>query len=154
MAQNWMYATPVPVGGSVTYGGGTQAIQWLDSLDAARSMQGNRLPQAEYPDGYLGTIQSRRDQRVMNQLTARANEKSYDRGVHKGERLDPSDYFLPPALALDSRLAQPAAPGEFPLQYVTRAAPRGTMNELLVARGSQSLRDPASWAPSLKPDWS
>lgn len=154
MAQNWQYATPIPIGGSVTYGGGTQAIQWMDPLDAARSMQGNRTPQAQYPDGYLGTIQSRRDQRLTNQMTARANQKSYDRGVHKGERVDPGDYFLPPDMALDSRLAAPAVEGDWPIQYVQRAAPQGTMNELLVARGSQSLRDPASWAPSLKPPWS
>jgi hypothetical protein len=153
MAQNWQYATPVPVGGSVTYGGGSQAIQWLDPMDAARSMQGNRLPQAQYPDGYLGTIQSRRDQRLMNSLTARANQKSYDRGVHKGERVDPGDYFLPPRMAMDSRLAEPAEPA-FPLQYVARAAPQMSMNELLVVRGSQSLRDPRSWAPTLRPNWS
>lgn len=116
-------------------------------------MQGVRTPEATYPDGYLSTIQSRRDQRLLNSLTARANQKSYDRGVHKGERVDPGDYFLPPRMAMDSRLAAPAEPA-FPLQYVARAAPQMSMNELLVVRGSQSLRDPRSWAPTLRPNWS
>ena len=64
-----------------------------DELDAARSMY-RRTPDAQYPDGYLGTINPRRQDR-LKQNTARANNKPYMRGVHKGERMDNKDYFWP-----------------------------------------------------------
>lgn len=149
--QNWQYATPVDVGGSVTYNGGTQAIAWRDPLDAARSMQGDRIPTAEYPDGYLGTIQGRRNDRLLNQMHVRANEKQYDRGVHKGSRLDPADYFFPPGMGPGDRLRQRAVQ-DGPLQYVQRPAPVMTMNEMLVVRGSQSLR--AFQPVDPRPPWS
>jgi hypothetical protein len=65
-----------------------------------------QVPQAQYPDGYLGTIRSRRDDRgrassasdvVLDSLKNRLTQRSYQRGVHKGERIDPSDYFWPKA---------------------------------------------------------
>jgi hypothetical protein len=65
-----------------------------DGLDAMRSMW-RRTPDATYPDGYLGTITNRREDRVMRAVT-RQNQRSYQRGVHKGERIDQSDYFWPP----------------------------------------------------------
>lgn len=64
----------------------------LSELDGKRMGIG-RTPQAEYPDGYLGTIRSRRDDRLLDSAKARVNQKSYQRGVHKGERVDRSDYY-------------------------------------------------------------
>jgi hypothetical protein len=69
-----------------------------------------RTPSAEYPDGYLGTIRSRRDDRgngtdtVLDSLKARQNQRGYQRGVHKGERIDPGEYMWPSALKPDRRL--------------------------------------------------
>jgi hypothetical protein len=57
-----------------------------------------KTPEAEYPDGYLGTIRSRRDDRLLDSTKARVNQKSYQRGVHKGERIDQSDYYWPQQL--------------------------------------------------------
>lgn len=76
-------------------GAGYQAVGFRDVLDARRAMMGIRVPQAEYPDGYLGTIQSRREDRLLDNLKKRANDRSYQRGVHKGERIDQRDYFWP-----------------------------------------------------------
>jgi len=61
-------------------------------LDAIRIGTG-RVPSAEYPDGYLGTIRSRRDDRLLDSIKNRVGQKSYQRGVHKGERIEPSAYY-------------------------------------------------------------
>jgi len=56
------------------------------------------------PDGYLGTIRSRRDDRLLDSIKNRVNQKSYQRGVHKGERIEPSMYFWPDSVNMDSGL--------------------------------------------------
>ena len=72
-----------------------------------------RVPEAEYPDGYLGTIRSRRDDKgkpyavsdtVLDSLKNRQNQRAYQRGVHKGERIDPGQYRWPADLRPDRRL--------------------------------------------------
>lgn len=75
-----------------TYGG--PPPNFRDLLDQQRSAH-NRIPGADYPDGYLGTIRSRRDDRLLRGVQERAGQRSYQRGVHKGERIDRSDYFWP-----------------------------------------------------------
>lgn len=90
-----------------TYGGGGVPVA-RSELDYMRMGVG-RAPQAEYPDGYLGTIRSRRDDRGRPNSTSekvlegvqRTNQRSYQRGVHRGERIDPSDYYLPKELSMD-----------------------------------------------------
>ena len=66
-----------------------------NDLDALRTMY-RRTPDAQYPDGYLGTIESKRRDRLYDGLKSRTNVKPFSRGVHKGERLDGRDYFWPP----------------------------------------------------------
>jgi hypothetical protein len=92
-------------GTNTTYGGGGVPIARSD-LDFLRMGVG-RQPQAEYPDGYLGTIRSRRDDRgrpssvsdkVLDGLKVRIGQRSYQRGVHRGERIDASDYYYPEGL--------------------------------------------------------
>ncbi len=78
-------------------GGGQTQVVSRSSLDAARMGVG-REPGAEYPNGYLGTIRSRRDDRLLDSLKNRQNQRSYQRGVHKGERIDQADYLYPPGL--------------------------------------------------------
>lgn len=65
------------------------------------------------PDGYLGTIRSRRDDKgkpyaisdtVLDSLKNRQNQRAYQRGVHKGERIDPASYMWPENLEPDRRL--------------------------------------------------
>jgi hypothetical protein len=56
---------------------------------------GGRVPSAEYPDGYLGTINDRRQDRVLQGVQKRLTDRSYQRGVHKGDKIDAGDYSWP-----------------------------------------------------------
>jgi hypothetical protein len=86
----------------------------------------NQSPDAQYPDGYLGTIQSRRGDRLLDSLKKRQNQRSYQRGIHKGERIDPSDYFWSPrfnpetALQLEAQGLKFAPLGSAMPQYSPR----------------------------------
>lgn len=90
----WYYgAVNPPQPGAVV---GSEAPQpWVRSVLDARRMMYKRTPDAEYPDGYLGTIIDRRSDRMFDSLKARVNQRSYQRGVHLGERIDPGDYLWP-----------------------------------------------------------
>jgi hypothetical protein len=110
--QNWQYlGANGYVGAYTTTGGGGTPIVPRSDLDFLRLGVG-RVPQAEYPDGYLGTIRSRRDDRgngtdtVLDSLKNRQNQRGYQRGVHKGERIDQAQYFWPEGLKPDRRLKQ------------------------------------------------
>lgn len=74
--------------------GGAQP--WFkDRLDALRSA---RTPEADYPDGYLGTVRTRRQDRLAahgGQASPSETRRSYERGVHVGSRVAPSAYFWP-----------------------------------------------------------
>jgi hypothetical protein len=92
-SQNWQSLGAGGLHGYNNQGGaGTPVAR--DLLDATRIGVG-RVPSAEYPDGYLGTIRSRRDDRLLDSVKSRVNQKAYQRGVHKGERIEPSMYFWP-----------------------------------------------------------
>jgi hypothetical protein len=90
-SQNWQ-----SLGGNGFIGYNNQGGQGLPvargELDAIRIGTG-RVPSAEYPDGYLGTIRSRRDDRLLDSIKSRVGQKSYQRGVHKGERIEPNAYY-------------------------------------------------------------
>lgn len=92
--QNWQ-----SIGGNGFMGYNNQGGQGIPvargDLDAIRIGTG-RVPSAEYPDGYLGTIRSRRDDRLLDSVKNRVNQKAYQRGVHKGERIEPSQYYWSP----------------------------------------------------------
>jgi hypothetical protein len=91
--QNWQSIGGGGFSGYNNMGGqGTPVAR--GELDAIRIGTG-RVPSAEYPDGYLGTIRSRRDDRLLDSIKNRVGQKSYQRGVHKGERVEPSAYYWP-----------------------------------------------------------
>jgi hypothetical protein len=91
--QNWQSLGGGGLAGYNNQGGaGTPVAR--DTMDALRIGVG-RVPSAEYPDGYLGTIRSRRDDRLLDSIKNRVNQKAYQRGVHKGERIEPSMYYWP-----------------------------------------------------------
>lgn len=100
--QNWQ-----SLGGGGFYGYNNQGGQGTPvargELDAIRIGTG-RVPSAEYPDGYLGTIRSRRDDRLLDSIKNRVNQKSYQRGVHKGERIEPNSYYWSPDFGAQSGL--------------------------------------------------
>ena len=140
---NIQYIPPMNVGqpGSnvrANGGGGWNALSFRDGLDARRTMTGDRVPQAEYPDGYLGTIIDRRQDKVMQSIKGRLTQRSYQRGVHKGERVDPSDYFW-------SDDVNP----EIGLEYEQRGlkwTAKGDVVERLVNGGKNAVATPAEMA--------
>lgn len=101
-----LYGTGTAVGG-----GGTMARSELD----ARRMGIGRTPQAQYPDGYLGTINNRRGDRIVDSVKNNLNKRSYTRGVHKGERIDPRDYCWPKDMQPDRGLQYEARGEKAPL---------------------------------------
>ena len=111
--QNWQYlGASGYIGAYTTTGGGGTPIVPRDKNDALRIGVG-KTPSAEYPDGYLGTIRSRRDDKgkpyaasdtVLDSLKARQTQRGYQRGVHKGERIDPGEYMWPENFKPDRRL--------------------------------------------------
>ena len=96
---DWQFLSPMGVpqpGAPVQGGGGGRDLAgYRDILDARRSAAPPRTPNAEYPDGYLGTVNSRREDRLLQAVSSRLTDRNYQRGVHKGEKIDRSDYFWP-----------------------------------------------------------
>lgn len=101
--QNYQWLGAGGLYGGNIVGHGTAMPSARSELDAQRLGVG-RTPDAAYPDGYLGTIRSRRDDRVLDATKSRVNQRSYQRGVHKGERIDQSDYYWPRQLQPDRAL--------------------------------------------------
>lgn len=115
--------------------GGPQPY-WRDYYDFRRSGW-RSTPEAQYPDGYLGTIYTRRNDRLLNSLRQRQMQRPAQRGIHKGDRIDSRDYFWPPefnpmsaleAQAMGIRFVPPGLWQEWtdaPLTNDGRRGPRG-----------------------------
>lgn len=97
--------------GSNVYGGGgdPQAMQTGSRLDRLRMGVG-QVPEAQYPDGYLGSVQNRYSGKVspQAQLVTRLSDRSYQRGVHKAVKMSPQDYMWPSDFGPDSGLKNEA----------------------------------------------
>lgn len=103
-----------------------------DSLDKMRSAY-RRTPEAEYPDGYLGTIRTRREDKLGQAVAGnRRTQRNYQRGIHKGERIDPTDYLWPRSVISPDMGIRLEAQGK-------KFAPSGTTNEQLAARGKMPV---------------
>ena len=113
--QNWQYlGASGYIGAYTTTGGGGTPVTPRSQMDFMRLGVG-RAPQAEYPDGYLGSIRTRRDDKgkpyavsdtVLDSLKNRQNQRAYQRGVHKGERIDPAQYIWPQNLSPERSLKE------------------------------------------------
>jgi hypothetical protein len=150
--------------------GGPQPV-FHDRLDALRSMW-RRTPDAEYPDGYVGTVQTKRRDRLRAEEAQRATNKPYNRGVHKGERLNQDDYFWPPEMqptdgmkyqmsgmrfvppgvlmdigAIPQTRPDPSQP------YLARVAARGTPGRVGTAEWGKVDPDRATTLKRLAPPW-
>src|SRR5256885_14351095 len=110
MNDNASFSAPlnIPMPGAASVygqGGGYVVTGARDIMDAKRMMAAGYVPTAEYPDGDLGTVNSRREDRFFDNLKHRVSNRSYSRGGHKGERIDPADYFwtdqVNPAIGLE-----------------------------------------------------
>lgn len=93
-SQNWQALGAGSLSGYNNQGGvGGPSVR--SNLDFLRLGVG-RVPSAEYPDGYLGTLVTRRrDDKLLDSIKNNVNKKAYQRGVHKGERIEPSAYYWP-----------------------------------------------------------
>lgn len=91
---DWLSNSPYGMGGpgTNTIGGGGFST-FRDSLDAKRV---GKLPEAEYPDGYLGTVNNRRQDKLLEKVGTRLNDRSYQRGVHVGDKIPNEDYMWKP----------------------------------------------------------
>lgn len=138
MTQNQQYLPPMGIGQPGSVIGGVQALTFRDPLDAQRSGMSGFVPSEAYPDGYLGTIQSRREDRFLDKLKEQVNQKSYTRGVHKGEKVDARDYFWPRELDPMEGLQRQSMAVQNPVDgtWVSpRHVPLGTLQEQMVAGG-------------------
>ena len=127
--------SPVQQGGS----GRTDLVGYRSILDARRSMSpGVRIPSAEYPDGYLGTITSRSEDKLLDKVKSRLNQRPYQRGVHKGERIQPSDYAWRDGIDPQAGLENEATGA--------RWAPRGNPVERLAHMGTSDALTPQEMA--------
>lgn len=99
---NWSVNTGGLAAGNVganVYGAGGDPMApagGASRLDKLR-MGANQLPDAQYPDGYLGTVQNRYSGKKDPQaiLQTRLNDRSYQRGVHKDVKMPSSAYLWP-----------------------------------------------------------
>ena len=91
-----------PQGGAPVHGGGGSiglpsydtggSVPYRNILDANRSAQG-QIPGAAYPDGYLGNIIDRHQDKLLEKVKERLTDRSYQRGTHVGSKISPKDYF-------------------------------------------------------------
>lgn len=90
-----------------------------DAKDRQLSAWGSS-PDTIYPDGYLGSAAtSTRRQDKLTNAVARTNTRSYSRGIHKGERINPGDYVWPDEFNPMSGLENQATTG---LKFVSTGA--------------------------------
>ncbi len=118
-------------------------------------------PDTLYPDGYLGTMSSNRRQDKILDAVARQNQRSYSRGVHKGERINPGDYIWPKefnlqtGLLLQSKGKKFAPPGAEPVRLTNdgKAGPRGIPRGLDRPQQEVVDRQRRSMLKTLAPPW-
>jgi len=124
-------------GGYNPQGGATQPV--LGPAPVFRDAKDQRLsafgatPDTQYPDGYLGTMDSNRRQDKLLSSVKRQNHRSYSRGVHKGERINPGDYLWPEefnpmtGIELEAQGLKFSPPGAEPIRLTNdgKAGPRG-----------------------------
>jgi hypothetical protein len=153
----WQQLGSAGAQGYTSTGAGGLGFTMHDALDAKRSMVGS-IPSAEYPDGYLGTIQSRREDRLLDQVKAKLNDKRYQRGVHKGEKIDARDYLWPDDQQPDRGLANQARGIKTaPIMTLTEQLTMGGRPPGLIAAAGSPLAelnpDRAAQLRHLAPNW-
>lgn len=136
-----------------------------DRMEAAR-LAWRKTPEAEHPSGYLSTATTtRRADRISNAIWR--NQKAYNRGTHKGTRIDMSDYLWPDEFNLHSgvmnqaqtglRYSSPAF-GEEPVQLTNEGRPGPRDEAGMMGRpntGVPVVPDPqrAAQLGRLRPPW-
>lgn len=152
-------------GGYDPYGGETQPVLgpapvFRDAKDRQLAAFG-QSPDTQYPDGYLGTMSSNRRQDKLLDAVKRQNHRSYSRGVHKGERINPGDYLWPDEMNLFTGLSYQskglkfAPPGAEPVRLTNdgKAGPRGIPRGLDRPQQEQIDMQRRSMLKRLVPTW-
>lgn len=120
-------------------------------------------PDTQHPDGYLGTQGSttRRSDKLLDSVH-RQNHRSYSRGVHKGERVNPGDYVWPAEFNLESSMVRQMTttlkhtiPGAEPVRLTNdgKAGPRGLPRGLGREQQEQIDMQRRSMLKQLTPHW-
>lgn len=160
-AQGWR---PTAQGGPEGGGGGygeytTVPGTYRDPLDAARSgaFGSGRTGAASYPDGYLQPSNSRRREAPAS-VYGRLTDRSYQRGVNAGVKMDMQHYFWPAELGPARRLEQQAAAAWDGNVFISRrAAPYGeTADRLMHGPSMDQAAEDVQAAPqkvSAMHDW-
>jgi hypothetical protein len=142
MSNFWVDSFPAAVPGSTVPGQGGYGTDMLTArgpLDAKR-MAAGFAPGASYPDGYLGTITNRQEDKMLAVLQTRQNQNSYQRGVHKGGVVGAQAYFwdenMDPEMGLQRQAqAEPVDVEGGTVLMTPRYAPTGNPMERLVHDG-------------------
>lgn len=147
----WVDSFPASMPGGTAYGGGggygsTDTLTARDPLDSKR-MAAGFAPGASWPDGYLGNISWDRQQDRMLGALQHQNTRSYQRGVHKGERADPQSYSwnedMDPNMGLARQAAAQVVDVEGATVFMTeRFVPTGNPVERLAHDGKTAMMDP------------
>jgi hypothetical protein len=146
----WVDSFPASVPGGSVYGGGgygtADMLTARDRLDAQR-MAAGFAPGASYPDGYLGNITDRQEDRMLGAVQTKLTSKSYQRGVHKGDVIGAQAYFwnedMSPEMGLTRQSAAVPQDVEGGLVMMTqRFAPTGNPLEVLVNDGKTAAMNP------------
>lgn len=129
----------MPGGTTVGGGGDSSVITPRDPMDGKRMAQGF-APGASYPDGYLGTITNRQQDKLLGAVQSRLTDRAYQRGVHKGEKVGADSYSWTAECNPDAGLARQAqaqlADQEGGIVFrVPRYSPSGNPVEKLTAMG-------------------
>jgi hypothetical protein len=143
MSDFWINNFPGGVGqpSAPAYGGGsTDMMAARDPLDAKRQAAGF-APGASYPDGYLGTITSRQEDKTLAVLQGRLTSTSYQRGVHAGSLQPQRAYFwsseLSPTSGLERQSEAVLTPSEGAAVWATpKFAPSGDPVEMISSDSS------------------
>lgn len=155
---NWNNPEQPPgVGTQATFG---PAPVFRNAKDAQLTGFRNSVD-AQYPDGYLGTMDSNRRQDKILGTLSRMNARQYSRGVHKGERINAGDYIWPDefnlytALELQAQGKKFAPTGAEPVRLTNdgKVGPRGIPRDQSRADATEISLERRSVLKSLAPAW-
>lgn len=148
--------------------GNGSAMPVMGPTPVFRSAKDQRLsafgatPDTQHPDGYLGTqgASSRRQDKILDSVH-RQNHRSYSRGVHKGERINPGDYVWPDemnlwtGLEMEAKGLKYAPPGAEPVRLTNdgKVGPRGLPRGIGRDQMEQIDMQRRSMLQRLTPQW-
>lgn len=145
--QNWWQTSNIGPGSNYGYGGTPGAgSPYKSPLDARRSGAGPS--QNDYPDGYLGSIIDRRQDKLMGKVSGRLTDKNYQRGTHVGDKIDSNEYLWPdagtvrPEAGIENQMRSRINPDNGFTYDAPRQTQAGTPTERLAHLGKASITDP------------